>query len=163
MNPTLSLVCDGLRCEIVPGLGAAVAGLWLDDIPVLRSSPGARLASVRDAGSYPLVPFSNRIGHARMQWKGASHTLAQNFPPEPHAIHGVGWQRPWAVMEAQAHFALARLRAPAGCSLAFRVRLFPGFPARRGHARDVAQRDQPVLAGGAFRPGLASVFRQAAT
>jgi aldose 1-epimerase len=106
MNPTLSLVCDGLRCEIVPGLGAAVAGLWLDDIPVLRSSAGARLASVRDAGSYPLVPFSNRIGHARMQWKGASHTLAQNFPPEPHAIHGVGWQRPWAVMEAQAHFAL---------------------------------------------------------
>ena len=106
MNPTLSLVSGGLRCEIVPGLGAAIAGLWLDDIPVLRSGAGADLASVRDAGSYPLVPFSNRIGHAQLQWNGSSHPLARNFPPEPHAIHGVGWQRSWAVMEAQPHFAL---------------------------------------------------------
>lgn len=106
MNPTLSLVSGGLRCEIVPGLGAAVAGLWLDGIPVLRSSAGAGLASVRDAGSYPLVPFSNRIGQAQLQWNGSSFPLARNFPPEPHAIHGVGWRRAWTVMEAQPHFAL---------------------------------------------------------
>jgi len=106
MNPTLSLVCDGLRCEIVPGLGAAVAGLWLDDIPVLRSSPGARLASVRDAGSYPLVPFSNRIGHATLQWQGTSHPLVRNNGDEPHAIHGVGWQRPWTLLDADDRLAL---------------------------------------------------------
>ena len=118
MNPTLSLVCAGLRCEIVPGLGAAVAGLWLDDIPVLRSSAGAGLVSVRDAGSYPLVPFSNRIAQARLQWNGTSHPLLANFPPEPHAIHGIGWQRPWTVMEAQPHFAL----------LAFEHRPDPSWP-----------------------------------
>jgi len=118
MNPTLSLVCAGLRCEIVPGLGAAVAGLWLDDIPVLRSSAGAGLVSVRDAGSYPLVPFSNRIAQAQLQWNGTSHPLVANFPPEPHAIHGIGWQRPWTVMEAQPHFAL----------LAFEHRPDPSWP-----------------------------------
>jgi len=119
-----------LRCEIVPRLGAAIAGLWLDDIPVLRSSAGARLASVRESGSYPLVPYSNRIGQARLQWKGGSHALVANFPPEPHAIHGIGWQRPWAVMEAQAHFALLAFEhlPDAGwpfafdCSQAFRLR-----------------------------------------
>jgi aldose 1-epimerase len=106
MNHTLSLASGDLRCDIVPALGAAIAGLWLCDVPVLRSTPGDRLASVRHAGSYPLVPFSNRIGHARLAWNGASHPLVPNFLPEPHAIHGVGWQRAWTVQDAQAHFAL---------------------------------------------------------
>ena len=106
MTHSLHLVSGALRCEIVPGLGAAVAGLWTRDVPVLRSTPGLRLASVRDAASYPLVPFSNRIGHAQLAWNGTSHALTRNFPPEPHAIHGIGWQRGWTVLEAQAHFAL---------------------------------------------------------
>ena len=129
MNPTLHLVSGPLRCEIVPALGAAIAGLWIDDVPVLRSTPGAGLLSVRDAGSYPLVPFSNRVGQARLQWKGTSHPLVQNFLPEPHAIHGIGWQRPWAVMEAQAHFALLSFEHQSDatwpfafdCSQAFRL------------------------------------------
>ena len=106
MTHTLCLASGSLRCEIVPALGAAVAGLWMDDVPVLRSTSGARLASVRDAGSYPLVPFSNRIGNAQLAWNGISRQLVPNFLPEPHAIHGVGWQRGWRVLEAQAHFAL---------------------------------------------------------
>jgi len=106
MTHTLRLVSGDLRCEIVPALGAAIAGLWRGDIPVLRSTAGVRLAGVREAGCYPLVPFSNRIGHASLVWNGTSHPLVRNFLPEPHAIHGVGWQRSWAVMEAQAHFAL---------------------------------------------------------
>ena len=106
MSTPISLALGDMRCDIVPELGAAVAGLWLDGIPVLRSTPGAALASVRDAGSYPLVPFSNRIAHATLQWNGTSHPLVRNFSPEPHAIHGVGWQRPWVVLEADAQFAL---------------------------------------------------------
>lgn len=129
MTSTLCLRSGAMRCDIVPALGAAVAGLWMQDVPVLRSTPGAVLASVRDAGSYPLVPFSNRIGHAHLAWKGVSHALAPNFLPEPHAIHGVGWQRPWNVVEAQAHFALLSFahRPDAGwpfafdCSQAFRL------------------------------------------
>ena len=106
MTHTLRLVSGAMRCEIVPALGAAVAGLWSRDVPVLRSTSGVQLASVRDAGSYPLIPFSNRIGHAQLSWNGTSHPLVRNFLPEPHAIHGIGWQRGWSVLEAQAHFAL---------------------------------------------------------
>lgn len=95
-----------MRCDIVPELGGAIAGLWLDDVAVLRSSRAAQLATVRDAGSYPLVPFSNRIGHATLKWNGTNHPLVQNFSPEPHAIHGVGWQRRWTVLQADAQFAL---------------------------------------------------------
>ena len=106
MTAPISLAWGDLRCDIVPELGAAIAGLWLDGVPVLRSTPGSALSKVREAGSFPLVPFSNRIAHATLQWNGTSHPLVQNFAPEPHAIHGVGWQRPWAVLEVEEQFAL---------------------------------------------------------
>ena len=73
---------------------------------MLRSAQPGTLTTARDAGSYPLVPFSNRVGHASLQWNGTSHPLVRNFGAEPHAIHGVGWQRAWTVLEADTAFAL---------------------------------------------------------
>ena len=106
MTTPISLIADDLRCDIVPDLGAAISGLWLGDVPVLRSTPGSMLTSVRESGCYPLVPFSNRIAHATLRWNGTSHPLMQNFAASPHAIHGVGWQRPWTVLEADTRFVL---------------------------------------------------------
>lgn len=106
MTSPVELVCGNFRCGIRPDLGGCVAGLWLGDTPVLRSTPASALTTVRQAGSYPLVPFSNRVGHATLKWAGTSHPLVQNNAAEPHAIHGVGWQRPWEVLEADERFAL---------------------------------------------------------
>ncbi len=106
MPTSLALVANQFRCNIVPDLGACIAGLWFDGMAVLRSPDAALLASARQSGSYPLVPFSNRIGHASLSWNGTNHPLVKNFGDEPHAIHGVGWQRPWEVLEANERFAL---------------------------------------------------------
>lgn len=106
MTTTVHLSSGKLRCDIRPDLGGCLAGLWWGELPVLRSTPGDALTTVRLAGSYPLVPFSNRVGQARLKWAGTSHPLVQNNAAEPHAIHGVGWQRPWEVLEADAQFAL---------------------------------------------------------
>ncbi|MDP2370511.1 aldose 1-epimerase [Rhodoferax sp.] len=106
MNSSLLLASDDLRCEIAPALGGSVAGLWLGQVPVLRSTAAAALTSVRNAGSYPLVPFSNRVGHGSLRWAGTDHPLVVAESFEPHAIHGVGWLRPWIVLEASAQFAL---------------------------------------------------------
>lgn len=106
MTTAIELCCDTFRCEIAPGLGGSVAGLWLNDIPVLRSTPAQTLTSARQAGSYALVPFSNRTAHATLKWAGTSHPVVRNSADEPHSIHGVGWQRPWTVLEAEPHFAL---------------------------------------------------------
>lgn len=95
-----------MACDIVPPLGGCIAGLWLGDQPVLRSTAGAQLVSARQAGSYPLVPFSNRVAHATLLWQGTSHPLVRNNADEPHAIHGVGWQRPWEVLEQDGAFAM---------------------------------------------------------
>ncbi|HVE51833.1 MAG TPA: aldose 1-epimerase [Ramlibacter sp.] len=95
----IELQAGRLRCELHPGLGGCVAGLWMDGQPVLRSTPAAELANARLSGCYPLVPFSNRIAHAKLVWQGTQHPLVRNNGDEPHAIHGVGWQRPWGVLD----------------------------------------------------------------
>ncbi|MES2948855.1 MAG: aldose 1-epimerase [Pseudomonadota bacterium] len=106
MKNPLTLRNAELVCDIKPELGGCIAGLWLGDIPVLRSTPAQDLHSVRQAASYPLVPFSNRVANASLQWQGTNHPLVKNWAPDPHAIHGVGWERPWTVLETGDHFAL---------------------------------------------------------
>jgi aldose 1-epimerase len=118
-----------MRCEVAAQLGAAIAGLWRGEQPVLRSTPAAELSQVRLSGCYPLVPFSNRVAHATLLWNGTSHPLVANFSPEPHAIHGVAWMRPWEVLEADDAFALLSFEHRADtswpfafdCSQAFRL------------------------------------------
>ena len=102
----MDLQAGALRCEIEPRLGGCIAGLWLDGVPVLRSTPAAQLATARQSGSYPLVPFSNRIAQATLSWQGTQHPLVRNNGDEPHAIHGVGWQRAWSVLEADDRFVM---------------------------------------------------------
>lgn len=128
----VQLQAGPLVCELEPRLGGSIAGLWLGGVPVLRSVAAAQLSSARQAGCYPLVPFSNRIGQAALQWQGTQHPLVRNNAPEPHAIHGVGWQRPWQVLESSDSFALLAYehRADASWPFAFdssqTLRLMPG-------------------------------------
>jgi aldose 1-epimerase len=102
----IRLEAGPLACDIVPQLGGCIAGLWHDRAPVLRSSDAAQLSTARQAGSYALVPFSNRIAQASLEWQGTLYPLVRNNGDEPHAIHGVGWQRPWEVLEHEGNYAL---------------------------------------------------------
>jgi aldose 1-epimerase len=102
----IELRSGALRCQIAPDLGGCIAGLWLGELPVLRSTPAAQLQGGRQSGCYPLVPFSNRIGQATLVWQGTQHPLVRNNGDEPHAIHGVGWQRAWAVLDADERSAM---------------------------------------------------------
>jgi aldose 1-epimerase len=107
MIETLTLQNAALRCELVPSLGGSLSGLWFGQQEVLRHTPAQQMQSGLDSASYPLVPYSNRVGYRKLQWGGQSYELAANFLPEPHSIHGVGWMRPWVV--AQASSTQARL------------------------------------------------------
>ena len=109
ITPSLELRAGNLRLALRPDLGGAVAGLWLGEVPVLRSTEPADLASSRTSGCYPLAPYSNRLGYRRFRWLGHEHTTAPNFDDNPHSVHGVAWQRPWSVTsisatEAELHY-----------------------------------------------------------
>jgi aldose 1-epimerase len=89
-----------LAAHIHPELGGCIESLRFQGTPVLREPQSGTMTHARLSASYPLVPFSNRIARAQFQWQGQHHTLRPNFPPEPHMIHGVGWQHAWQVREA---------------------------------------------------------------
>src|SRR6187399_481226 len=95
----LSLSAGTARVEISPGAGGAIASFTVDGIDVLRRTPPAeRDANVRAHACYPLVPYSNRIAHAKLRFAGRDFELDRNFGDHPHSIHGVGWQRPWRIV-----------------------------------------------------------------
>lgn len=115
----LELHAGALRLALRPDVGGCIAGLWHGDLPVLRSCEPQALQSPRASGCFPLVPYSNRIGQRRLRWLGVDHELRPNFEGSPHALHGVGWLRPWTVAAADAGSAELHLHHAAGADWPF--------------------------------------------
>jgi aldose 1-epimerase len=98
-----------LRLALRPDLGGSIAGLWLGDLPVMRSTEPAELASSRLSACFPMAPYGNRLGYRHFRWQGHEYTTAPNFDDNPHSVHGLAWQRPWSVVESDASQAELRL------------------------------------------------------
>ena len=99
----VTLAAGRLELTLAPERGGAIASFTSAGRPLfvpvadpnLIAQPGALAA-------YPLVPFSNRVGHGRFVWDGIEYQLTPNFDDEPHTIHGNGWMRAWQVDAASA-------------------------------------------------------------
>ncbi len=123
-------LADGpLRLEIAPEIGGALAGFWSlkeegGRIDWLRPATAAALTrrEVLGMASFPLVPFCNRIRDGRARFEGREIRLAPNHPASdsPHALHGLGWLRPWSVLA----------RSDACCELGLYVPASPDWPWR---------------------------------
>ncbi|MBT0570100.1 aldose 1-epimerase [Curvibacter sp. CHRR-16] len=98
-----------VRMALLPALGGTIRSLRWGNEPLLRLPDDQPLQHGREAGSYPLVPFSNRIGYAQAQWDGQPLDIEINFPGDKHMAHGIGWQRPWQVHSSSASEALLQL------------------------------------------------------
>jgi len=109
MTPTLTLTQGLLRCDLLPAVGGSLGGLWYQGRGLLRALAPDFHSGLQTA-SYPLLPYSNRIGHCRLHWDGQDYLLPPNFAPEPHCIHGVGWQRAWQVLDSGPSHALLAYR-----------------------------------------------------
>ena len=95
VHPLLKLTCGALSAGVLPSLGGALGYLRLGRFELLRPWDGSD--SVRRSACYPLVPYSNRIGHGRFSANGQAQQLRGNFGDHPHPLHGLGWQRAWQV------------------------------------------------------------------
>lgn len=100
MTP-VTLSAGPMRAVLAPWIGAAILSLTRDGMPILRPTPeeAVERGEVRRTACYPLLPFANRIAAGRFLFAGQWRQLRQTVPDIPHALHGVGWQRPWEVME----------------------------------------------------------------
>ncbi len=99
MTQRIELNHGAARCLVLPELGGSLGGWWIAGQAMLRPTDEAAIASgdpTRLSG-FPLVPYSNRIGHGRFDWNGTTVELELIFPHEPHALHGTGWRAAWDV------------------------------------------------------------------
>ncbi len=98
----ITLTAGDAICQLLPEYGGALASWRIGDQAMLRTASAVAIAAHEPLGmaGFPLVPYSNRIGHAAFNWAGQLYRLSRNFAPEPHALHGVGWQSPWQVVDA---------------------------------------------------------------
>jgi aldose 1-epimerase len=149
----IELNAGTLRAALRPDLGGSIAGLWCGAEPVLRSTEAAALTAPRQAGCYPLVPYSNRLGYRRFKWLGKDHTTEPNFDDNPHSVHGVAWLRAWETVHASAEAAeLCYTHTPdAHWPFAFEVRqhfvLTPLWLEVRLTFTNLAPQPQPVGLG----------------
>jgi aldose 1-epimerase len=111
MSTAVKLKSGAWSATVYPEIGGALGSLEHDGTPLMREiTPEAIDArNVRLSSSYPLVPYSNRIGHGRFSFEGADYTLRLNFDNQTNAIHGVGWQSRWRIDRAEAASAVLSL------------------------------------------------------
>ena len=158
MSDRVALAFADYRAEIAPSVGGAIVRLAWREIDLLRKTPAEALAmrNVRQMASYPLVPYSNRIGHAAFRLGEAEYRLRPNFPGEPHAIHGVGWQRAWTVARSTGDSVVLALKHAADADWPFRFEAEQRI-ALSEHGLEVSLRatsldEQPMPVGLGFHP-----------
>ncbi len=100
-SSTLTLTSGEGQCTILPEIGGSLSSWRVGTQDMLRRATQSAISArdPRGLASFPLVPFSNRIGHGEFNWNGVPIRLARNFLPEPHPLHGVGWSRTWIVSD----------------------------------------------------------------
>lgn len=110
------------RLGLLPSAGGAVsAWRWqrADAPPVDLWRPwDGHTARMQALASYPLLPWSNRIGDGGFEHAGRFHALTPNTPDDPYPIHGDGWLQPWSLS----------VDGPGRASMTLRSERFGGSP-----------------------------------
>ncbi|MEL6475274.1 MAG: aldose 1-epimerase [Pseudomonadota bacterium] len=150
----VSLDAHGWTLALNPYAGGTVERLAYGGSPILRSAqPGAEAPT--ESAAFPLFPFSGRIENGRFDWDGSAIALPPNFPPEPHAIHGECWTKPWIIASQDAD-AITLTREHSGEGWPWRYRSSQGVTLLPGAARvDLAVTNidtRPMPAGLGWHP-----------
>jgi aldose 1-epimerase len=104
----IQLTAGKAQAQVLPAIGAGLAGLWLDGRPVLRPWSGIDADGPFALGMNLLAPFSNRISGG-FRHDNIDYTLPPNLSGEAYPIHGDAFQRTWAVTERTPDSAILQL------------------------------------------------------
>ena len=99
----ITLSAGPLELVLSPSTGGSIARFEFSDgdrvISILRGCPSAP-EHVLAAGSFPIVPYVNRIRGGEFSFRGQTVRLAPNMAGDPSPLHGQGWLNPWRVVAA---------------------------------------------------------------
>ena len=110
----ITLRADGAGLVLAPAAGGSVVRYWMEQgaepWELLRRFAGPGPIAPFEAAAFALVPYSNRIRAGQFRFQGRDVRLPLNRPPEPHSIHGLGWQGGWWPSDVRAHEATLEFR-----------------------------------------------------
>ncbi|MAO21103.1 MAG: hypothetical protein CMJ35_04250 [Phycisphaerae bacterium] len=98
----ITLELDTLRLVVNPQIGASIVSLQLRNdrdqwAPVLREMP-QESTDPADAGSFLMLPWTNRVKDASFRFEDQTYTLTPNHS-DGTAIHGIGRDRAWSITD----------------------------------------------------------------
>lgn len=95
----VTLAAGDYELELCPKGGGCITAFRYQGIDLMRPATDEywQTFEPRASGSFPLVPFSNRVADGRTVFEGRTLRFPINMPPEPHTIHGDGWTAAWTV------------------------------------------------------------------
>jgi len=154
----IALQSAGLRLELAPELGGSLTRLdakagdgWR---PILRPTQD-EAGDASQTAMHPLVPFANRVPGNIIDVVDPALRLSPNVAGESCALHGIGWQRPWSVLEERTDScALELLVTPAEWVFGFRATQAFTLADNRFHAVITLENvsDRAIPAGLGFHP-----------
>lgn len=98
-----------LEVALVPEAGGRIAQIRYHGVDWLVGVDDGDSAAIA-WGCYPMVPWAGRVRHGQFEFDGRPYALPANFGG--HAIHGVGFTRPWAIETLDATSASLSLALP---------------------------------------------------
>ncbi len=112
----ITLSAGPLDLVLSPAVGGSIARFDYSDghgiVPILRGCPSAPEHAL-EAGSFPLVPYVNRIRDGRFTFRGQTVCMAPNMAGDPSPLHGHGWLNPWRVLAESQNEATLEFEHPA--------------------------------------------------
>ena len=98
-----TLSAGSLELVLSPAIGGSIARFEYSDgdrrLSILRGCASVP-THVLETGSFPLVPYVNRIRGGQFSFRGETVRLAPNMFGDPSPLHGQGWLNPWRVVAA---------------------------------------------------------------
>ena len=105
VSDLLALSAGPLDLVLSPATGGSIARFTYESgdspVPILRGCDGSP-DHVLVTGSFPLVPYVNRIRGGAFSFRGRDVSLRPNMTSDPSPLHGQGWLGPWTVETASA-------------------------------------------------------------
>lgn len=167
-GPVHTLQAGPHTLTVAPSLGGRMAslrtqradGTSIDWLAPLNADRGFDAHQWPKTGSYPLLPFSNRIREGRFRWQGRTVELPAH-PGQAHAMHGFGHVHPWTATKADDHLVITLAHVPVGGDWPWPISARQTFRLTDdGLEAELTLRndgDTPMPAGGGFHPFFARV------
>jgi aldose 1-epimerase len=90
----LELACGDVRVDVSPDDGGRLASVVVGGRELLVTEGDGPMMW----GAFPMVPWAGRIRRGHFTFAGREYEVPVNLGP--HALHGVGFDRPWSVLDS---------------------------------------------------------------